>query len=173
MLTSRHSGTRPTKATHDLDDRTHPSPDRAAKRRRTETSRKDVSVVNPPNGKSLPVDSLGPFEQSASEDVDGSLRELRAQLNAHPEHDGARFENGAPPAETFGQLDPEMTKAISNIIDHSERFEQCCAMGAAEDERSSGSKSLVFAKTGSRMKVESLPILDNLVRSLPHQITLL
>ena len=84
----------------------------------------------------------------------------------HAQCDGPGLENGTGSAESFGQLDPGMTKAISDIIDHSERFEQYCAIGAAGNEGSLGMKSLVFARTGSRMKVESLPILDNLVRTI-------
>lgn len=123
-------------------------------------------MVNLPHEQPRPLDTLGASEQSSSDDVDNSLRDLGAQLEFHAQHDARSFENAPAPAESFGQLDPEMTRAISDIIDHSERFEQYCALGAAEDEGSATSKSLVFAKTGSRMKVESLPILDNLVSTI-------
>lgn len=164
MLTARYLATRSTKTTHELTDQNHASSDRAAKRRRTQTPQNDAStIINLTHAESVPSHALHASEQPTSDDSDASLRELRT----HPQHDGPSFEDGAASAEAFGQLDPGMTKAISDIIDHSERFEQYCAMGAANEERSSGSKSLVFAKTGSRMKVESLPILDNLVTAIP------
>ena len=164
MLTAQHLATRSTKATHDLDGHTHTNPDRAAKRRRTETSYKDVTTVKSLYEESTLSDALGPSQQHASDDLSSSVNELRAQLKAHPQHDGPGPEDGAGSSETLDQLDADMTKTISDIIDHSDRFEQSCAMGAADNDGSSASKNMVFAKTGSRMKVESLPILDNLVR---------
>jgi hypothetical protein len=154
--------TRSTKPTDDLTDRSHVPLDRAAKRRRTETSQSNASIINSIEA-AEGTEAEGPSQQPTSDDINTSLRELQAHLKAHPQHDGPAFEDGGASAETFGQLDADMSKAISDIIDHSERFEQYCAMGPADDEASSASKNLVFAKTGSRMKIESLPILDNLV----------
>ncbi len=170
MLTAQHPVTRRTKAAYDHDGHVLTSPDRAAKRRRTEASYKDVPTVTSPHEKSIPPDANGPSQQHASDDIDSNLSELHAQLEAHPQHDGPGLENEAGSAETFDQLDADMTKAISDIIDHSERFELQCTMGAADNGGSPASKNMVFAKTGSRMKVESLPILDNLVsmRSRPR-----
>lgn len=165
MLTTRDLATRSSKATHELEEQSHVSTDRAAKRRRTETSQNHAAVVNLPPEQSIPSDTPGGYEEPSTDDINASLRELRTQLQVHTQHDGARSENGTAPAETFSQLDPEMKKAISDIIDHSERFEQYCATDTADDDGSQGSRALVFAKTGSRMKVESLPILDNLVRT--------
>lgn len=160
-LIGRHLGTRSSKATHDLENQASASSDRPAKRRRTETSKRDASPVELAE-QQAPPDVLGSGE---SDDVDASLRELRAQLKVHSEEDDQNRASGLAPAESLSQLDADMTKAISDIIDHSERFEQYCATSATDDEAHSGPKSLVFAKTGSRMKVESLPILDNLVRN--------
>jgi hypothetical protein len=171
MLTVGSLGTRSTKTTHDLADQNHAPLDRAAKRRRTETLQNNDSI-NPVHEASAGTDALNSSKQPTSDNITPSLRGLQAQLKSHPQNDGPSFEDGAASAEAFGQLDPDMSKAISDIIDHSERFEQYCAMGAADDEASSGSKSLVFAKTGSRMKVESLPILDNLVRTIPYKTVL-
>jgi hypothetical protein len=164
LLTAFNPGTGLSKVTHYPDDQTYAPADRAAKRRRTETLNKDTSSADAPNGE-LPSHPGGANELPASQKIDDSLRDLTAQSTAHSQQDGPSFENGAASADTFSQLDPDMTKAISDIIDHSERFEQYCAIGASDDAESPGSKGLVFAKTGSRMKVESLSILDNLVSS--------
>jgi len=157
-------GTRSTKTTDDLANQNHAPLDRAAKRRRTETSQSNASInsIEATEG----TEAVGSSQQPTSDDINTSLRELQAQLKVHPQYDGPGFEDAGASAEAFGQLDADMSNAISDIIDHSERFEQYCAMGAADDEASSSSKNLVFAKTGSRMKVESLPILDNLVRTI-------
>ena len=72
-------------------------------------------------------------------------------------------EKGIAITDTVTQMGHEMATVISNIIDHSERVDQYCAMNAANETSQGSSKGLVFVKTGSRMKVESLPILDNLV----------
>jgi protein TBF1 len=158
--------TRSSKTIHQPQDQTSTPSDRAAKRRRTESSNRDASIVKLIHGDSLPVDTDGADQQLIPEDTNADLSELRSHLKAHVEQDGPSHENGLAPTETFGQLDPDMTKAISDIIDHSERFEQYCAMSVADDAVAVASKGLVFAKTGSRMKVESLPILDNLVSNL-------
>jgi hypothetical protein len=162
-------GTRSAKITDEVAERNHAPLDRAAKRRRTDTSQNNASIIDTIEA-SEGTDVVGSSQQPTSDDINTSLRELQAQLKAHPQHDGPSFEDGGASAEAFGQLDEDMSKAISDIIDHSERFEQYCAMGAAYDENSSGSKNLVFAKTGSRMKVESLPILDNLVGTILWKI---
>lgn len=166
MLTDRHLGTNVNQTLHDLDGRRHASPDRAAKRRRTEASERDSTTLDPLPGSFTASDTQAASEQISSDDIHPSLRELHAQLKVYADHDVPGSENGTAPAETFGQLDPNMTKAISDIIDHSERFEQYYALGAADDDGLLGSKGLILAKTGSRMKVESLPILDNLVKNI-------
>jgi hypothetical protein len=159
MLTPPYPGTRSSKATHDLDDQIHSTHERPVKRRRIESSQNDGSSIKHPMEDSAAVDA-----PDQPDDIDTDLKDLHTQLIAHSQLDGPEFKSGAAPTEeTTGQLNPEMARAISDIIDHSERFEQYCAMGAADEDALSGSKSLVFAKTGSRMKVESLPILDNLV----------
>ena len=56
----------------------------------------------------------------------------------------------------------DLDAAISNIIGHSERLDAHALMSETNP---SASKGLVYVKTGSRMKIESLPILDNLVSS--------
>ena len=155
--------TRSSKAPYQPDDQTSTTTDRAAKRRRTESSNKDASTVHLTYAESFPFGTAGADQQSIPAENNVNPSELREQLRTQAEDSGPLFENGTAPTETFGQLDPDMTKAISDIIDHSERFEQYCAMSAADDATATGSKGLIFAKTGSRMKVESLPILDNLV----------
>lgn len=107
--------------------------------------------------------SFGATATDQSAENNANLSELHEQLTAQAEDSGPSFENGTAATETSGQLDPDMTKATSDIIDHSERFEHYCAMSAADDVAATASKGLIFAKTASRMKIESLPILDNLV----------
>ncbi|KAL1998725.1 hypothetical protein VTN02DRAFT_5675 [Thermoascus thermophilus] len=59
-----------------------------------------------------------------------------------------------------------MAAVISNIIDHSERVEEQCALSQqpveTNGQQASSNKGLVFVKANSHLKVQSLPILDNL-----------
>lgn len=60
----------------------------------------------------------------------------------------------------MGPYAPDPSIVMSDIIGHSERLDNHAAISEANP---SASKGMVFVKSGSRMKVESLPILDNLV----------
>ena len=68
-------------------------------------------------------------------------------------------------ADAVGPLDLDATTigTVDKIIDHSERVGLHYAINAADASPRAGPTGLVFVKTGSRMKIESLPILDNLV----------
>lgn len=97
--------------------------------------------------------------------------ESRENMNGGHDQGETATDNGAAPA---GNPDPaqEMAAVISNIIDHSERVEEQCTMSQQPSQRpaetngsqaSSNSKGITFVKANSHLKVQSLPILDNLV----------
>jgi hypothetical protein len=126
--------------------------ERAAKRQRTESSNKPASTVDLAHDGSRPENDGGKEQGLSSEDNASS-----EQPKAQSEHGSGSHDPGVHQGDAVPQLDPNMTKTISDIIDHSERFEQYMELLESNDP--------VFAKTGWRMKVESLPILDNLVSS--------
>jgi hypothetical protein len=62
----------------------------------------------------------------------------------------------------------DMATVISSILDHTERVEEHCDMGPQTLPDLSGQgapKGMVFVKANSHLKIQSLPILDNLVCS--------
>lgn len=64
------------------------------------------------------------------------------------------------------ELDPDMATVISNIMNHAERVEEQYFLGQqqlAESNDQSGQRGMVFVKANSHLKIQSLPILDNLV----------
>lgn len=72
---------------------------------------------------------------------------------------------------------PDVNTMISDIFDHTERQEETVAMGPQEILPSGdfpGAKGYAFLnlKANSHLKIQSLPILDNLVRA-PVQVLLL
>lgn len=62
-------------------------------------------------------------------------------------------------------VSPDVASLISDIMDHTERQEQTVAMGPQEIPRQGdfpGAKGFAFLKANSNLKIQSLPILDNL-----------
>lgn len=67
-----------------------------------------------------------------------------------------------------GDINPDVASIISEIMDHTERQEQTVAMGPQEIPPSNefpGARGFAFLKANSHLKIQSLPILDNLVSS--------
>lgn len=71
--------------------------------------------------------------------------------------------------EQNANIDSDVATVISNIMNHSERVEEQVAMGPQQLPDLSGQgapKGMVFVKANSHLKIQSLPILDNLVSRL-------
>lgn len=65
---------------------------------------------------------------------------------------------------------------ISSIMNHAERVEEQCVLGQqqlAETSSASPPKGMVFVKANSHLKIQSLPILDNLVSCDSLRVSLL
>lgn len=63
-------------------------------------------------------------------------------------------------------VNPDVASIISEIMDHTERQEQTVAMGPQEVSpvgEFPGARGFAFLKANSHLKIQSLPILDNLV----------
>lgn len=63
-------------------------------------------------------------------------------------------------------VNPNVASIISEIMDHTERQEQTVAMGPQEVSpvgEFPGARGFAFLKANSHLKIQSLPILDNLV----------
>ncbi|KAJ5165777.1 hypothetical protein N7492_006073 [Penicillium capsulatum] len=70
-----------------------------------------------------------------------------------------------PPEDSNSNVNPDVASLISDIMDHTERQEQTVAMGPQEIPPSGdfpGARGYPFLKANSNLKIQSLPILDNL-----------
>ncbi|OGE58107.1 hypothetical protein PENARI_c001G01727 [Penicillium arizonense] len=158
------------KPPHILEDEEHGSPP-AAKKRRTDAG---------PDGElSLPGDSIlmadhhGPGhkieEELASalgEGVIDTVEQTDHTVTDPGPHDTSNTSNGAATThDGNGEINPDVATIISEIMDHTERQEQTVAMGPQELPPSNefpGARGFAFLKANSHLKIQSLPILDNL-----------
>lgn len=72
----------------------------------------------------------------------------------------------ASPRDGSSNINPDVTSLISEIMDHTERQEQTVSLGPQEIPPSGdfpGARGFAFLKANSHLKIQSLPILDNLV----------
>lgn len=152
--------TRSSKGTHLLDESPNGAASRGTKKRKTAAS-------PPPETASEPVQQTTEVIAENEEDAPSDPIDMESEYNMMPQlglpPDFAALDNG-----TTNPYTPDLDAAISNIIGHSERLDAHALMSETNP---SNSKGLVYVKTGSRMKVESLPILDNLVSSNAQPFT--
>lgn len=72
----------------------------------------------------------------------------------------------AAPQDSGSNVNPDVASLISEIMDHTERQEQTVSLGPQEIPPSGdfpGARGFAFLKANSHLKIQSLPILDNLV----------
>lgn len=92
------------------------------------------------------------------------------QTLQHVTHDAHDISTGVVTTQDgTSDLSPDVATIISEIMDHTERQEQTVAMGPQELPPSNdfpGARGFAFLKANSHLKIQSLPILDNLVSSI-------
>lgn len=74
--------------------------------------------------------------------------------------------DSTPTQNESSNVNPDVASIISEIMDHTERQEQTVAMGPQEVSpvgEFPGARGFAFLKANSHLKIQSLPILDNLV----------
>lgn len=154
------------KPSRPLEDEGSVSP-RASKKRRTESGPEDIQVT--------------PQPATAADQIPGNQieQELASALGAgyvdsieRTDDDNVKDENSienTAPQEPHPDIDPDMATVISNIMNHAERVEEHCAMGQRQLAECTDQTppKLMFLKANSHLKAQSLPILDNLVRTSP------
>lgn len=126
---------------------------RAHKKRRTESG--PEALASPKQETDAAPDSQ----------IEGELASALNGTNNQPQ-EGVNGDHGSGE----GTTDPEVA-VISNIIDRSERVEEQCAKDQQQQQQqqsteASGqpaSKGLTYVKASLHLKIQSLPILDNLV----------
>ncbi|KAJ5782925.1 hypothetical protein N7457_004699 [Penicillium paradoxum] len=161
----------PRKATlpsHPLDEE-HGSPPAAKKRRTGDGPDGDISL---PDQVLLMADQHGPGhkieEELASalgEGVIDTVEQTESHVNEALQHSTHDTPTGAGSAHDPSGLNSDVATIISDIMDHTERQEQTVAMGPQELPPSNdfpGARGFAFLKANSHLKIQSLPILDNL-----------
>lgn len=170
MLTSRIADQKPS---HLLENDHHASP--PAKKRRTDDGPDGDAQV--PLGSILVADQHGPGhkieEELASalgEGVIDTVEPTENTVNQSLQHETLDTPTSAAPTQDGeGEINPDVATIISEIMDHTERQEQSVALGPQELPAANdfpGAKGFAFLKANSHLKIQSLPILDNLVSKL-------
>ncbi|KAJ5279355.1 hypothetical protein N7478_004727 [Penicillium angulare] len=144
------------KLSHPLeDDDEHGSPPEA-KRRRTGSG--DISIQH-----TFSEEQHGPgheIEEELATALGGSIVDTLEPTD-HT-HLGQTQPN---PTQDDTNVNPDVATIISEIMDHAERQDQTVSMGPQEVPQSNefpGVKGFAFLKANSHLKIQSLPILDNL-----------
>lgn len=152
------------KFSHPLeDDEEHGSPP-AAKKRRTDSASGDISFH----------DSFADHQHGAGHKIEEELATALGEgiVDSLEPTNHSQMNHNQPDAtrEEDPNLNPDVASIISEIMDHTDRQEHAVAMGPQEVAPSGdfpGAKGYAFLKANSHLKIQSLPILDNLVHSAP------
>ncbi|KAL3451990.1 telomere repeat binding factor-domain-containing protein [Aspergillus insuetus] len=158
------------KISHSLDEDGSFSP-RAAKKRRLESQPEEpLMTQDQPHGLplSLPQPIPGPGDQIEEELASalgaGIVHSVEPSANQNGQVSVQPGESPVAPEQT-PNVGSDMATVISSILDHTERVEEHCDMGPQTLPDLSGQgapKGMVFVKANSHLKIQSLPILDNL-----------
>ena len=108
--------------------------------------------------------ALGEGVIDTVEPADNTINEN--PINEPVQHGTHDTTSVAPTQEGHSEINPDVATIISEIMDHTERQEQTVALGPQELPPSNdfpGARGFAFLKANSHLKIQSLPILDNLV----------
>lgn len=155
------------KPTHDLDD--DPGSPQPHKKRRTDSGFGDSPDVKEetdiapedPIEQTLVAALNPPTVEPAAEPIDDQPTENITENNTESSAENNSSESTEAP-------DPEVAAVFGNIIDRAERLEEQYALDQlpAESTEQSPNKNVTFVKASLSLKIQSLPILDNLVCTL-------
>lgn len=146
------------KTIHALENEGEPSSPRASKKRRLD----DGSDAPPDPQPGLTGESA---DNQSDRDLVAALTEAVGQSDEN--HAGGAASTSPAVAASNTSAAPDVASMISDIMDHTERVEQHVAMGPQPmvDSNGQATTGLVCLKANSHLKLQSLPILDNLVRA--------
>lgn len=154
------------KVSHSLDEDDGSLSPRAFKKRRT-SGPDTFDASSFPTKEENNITAGNQIEEELASALDTGALEAGENLNGSHDQGENGTDNGAVPA---GNPDPaqDVAAVISNIIGHSERVEEQFAASQKEKQETNdagapASKGVVYLKANSHLKIQSLPILDNLV----------
>ena len=154
------------KLSHPLDEDDGSLSPRASKKRRLEAEPGDLSLPPPPpalTADQAPGNQIE--EELASALGSGVVDPVERPVDTPVPIEGTA-ESAVPPPESSADIDSDMATVISSIMNHAERVEEQCVIGQqqlVDTSSASPPKGMVFVKANSHLKIQSLPILDNLV----------
>lgn len=148
------------KTTHELED--EPGSPHPNKKRRTDSGfgdspdvKEETDIVpEDPIEQTLVAALVSPPVEAVSEPIEDQPVESNTENNAEKSS-----------SESAEAPDPEVAAVYGSIIDRAERLEEQYALDQlpAESSEQSSNKSVTFVKASLSLKIQSLPILDNLV----------
>jgi hypothetical protein len=138
---------------------------RASKKPRLESEPGDLPIQ--PQQPTLADQGAGnQIEEELASALGPSVVDTVERQDDKPSHIETPVENAVAP-EANQDIDTDIATVISSIMNHAERVEEQCVIGQQQLVDTSGQsapKGMVFVKANSHLKIQSLPILDNLVR---------
>lgn len=148
------------KFSHPLEDEEHGSPP-AAKKRRTDSASVDASIHqhhifgDEQHGAGHKIEEE--LATALGEGIVDTLEPNDHTSLAHAQFDGT--------SDDRTDINPDVNSIISEIMDHTERQEEVITFGPQVLEPSGdfpGARGYMYLKANSHLKIQSLPILDNL-----------
>lgn len=137
---------------------------RASKKPRLKSEPGDLSL--PPQPPTVVEQGPGnQIEEELASALGPSIVDTVERQDDKPSHIETPAESAVAP-EPNQDIDTDIATVISSIMNHAERVEEQCAIGQqqlADTSGQSAPKGMVFVKANSHLKIQSLPILDNLV----------
>ncbi|KAJ5330714.1 hypothetical protein N7476_000497 [Penicillium atrosanguineum] len=147
------------KPSHPLDEAEHGSPPAAKKRRTDSGPDEDLSIqhfMSEEHGAGHKI------EQELANALGESVVDT-VEPNDHPR--GSHNQPETSPHDGGSNVNADVTSIISEIMDHTDRQENTVLMGPQEIPATNefpGARGYAFLKANSHLKIQSLPILDNL-----------
>ncbi|RAK99035.1 putative MYB DNA binding protein (Tbf1) [Aspergillus ibericus CBS 121593] len=155
----------PPKMSHPLEEDDGSLSPRASKKRRLEADPGDLSLPPPPPALTpdqAPGNQIE--EELASALGSGVVDPVERPVDTPVPIEGTA-EGAVPPPESSADIDSDMATVISSIMNHAERVEEQVVIDQqqlVDTASASPPKGMVFVKANSHLKIQSLPILDNL-----------
>lgn len=149
------------KPTHELED--EPGSPHPNKKRRTDSGFGDSPDVK----EETDIAPEDPIEQTLVAALNPPTIETVAEpIDDQPVESSTENNAEKNSSESTEAPDPEVAAVFGSIIDRAERLEEQYALDQlpAESSEQSPNKSVTFVKASLSLKIQSLPILDNLVR---------
>lgn len=149
------------KPTHELED--EPGSPYPNKKRRTDSGFGDSPDVK----EETDIAPEDPIEQTLVAALNPPTIETVAEpIDDQPVESSTENNAEKNSSESTEAPDPEVAAVFGSIIDRAERLEEQYALDQlpAESSEQSPNKSVTFVKASLSLKIQSLPILDNLVR---------